>query len=228
MVGCPVAHRSWILDRWFDAVELSCSRADVVPEFAFAVDKEDECLDVIARRAPAAHVVLVEPSKPTDIRRWNPQRYAYMVAVRNRLLDQVRQLSPTAFLSVDSDILIHRDLVARLTEDLADGRYAAVGGKCYMTASGVNFPSWGRLSRQGTLLRYEAIGYFPVDVIMAIKLMGPDAYAVDYEVDLQGEDIGWSKACARNGLRLAWDGRIGSKHILQASMLGRADSRVGW
>lgn len=223
-----MAHRSWILGKWFDAVELSCARAGVEPTYAFAVDQGDECLDVIARRAPAACVVPVERSKPTDIRRWNPQRYAYMVQIRNRLLDQVRELAPDAFLSLDSDILAHPDLVARLLDDLADGRYAAIGGKCYMTAAGVNFPSWGRLSRHGSLLRYEAIGYFPCDVIMAIKLLGPEAYAVDYEVHLQGEDIGWSKACARRGLKLAWDGRIGSKHILQKHMLGRFDARVGW
>jgi hypothetical protein len=228
VVGCPVAHRSWILDAWFDAIEDSCEIAGLSPMYAFVVDRDDPCIEIIERRARFRAYEVVDPSKGTDARRWDPQRFSYMVDVRNRLLRLVRAFEPERFLSVDSDILVHRHLVQALVADLDNDDYDAIGGKCYMTATGVKFPSWGRISRQGSLQRYDAASYFPVDVIMAIKLMGPRAYQVDYEFDLQGEDIGWCKACARTGLRLAWDGRIASKHLLSPKMLGRRDVRIGW
>lgn len=228
VVGCPVAHRSWVLDAWFDAIEDACEIAGFSPMYAFVVDYEDDCIEIIERRARFRAVEMVDRSKGTDARRWDSKRFSYMVDVRNRLLRLVRGFEPERFLSVDSDILVHRHLVQALVADLDNDGYDAIGGKCYMTATGVKFPSWGRISRQGSLQRYDAISYFPVDAIMAIKLMGPRAYQVDYEFDLQGEDIGWSKACARNGLRLAWDGRIASKHLLSPKMLGRLDVRIGW
>jgi len=228
VVGCPVAHRGWVLDAWFDHIEDACEIAGVEPTFAFVVDRGDNCIGVIERRARNLTMELVERSKGNDARRWDPKRFAYMVDIRNRLLALVRAVAPARFLSVDSDILIHRHLVQELIADLDDGTYDAVGAKCYMTSTGTKFPSWGRIGRSGSLQRYDASGYFPADVIMAIKIMGPRAYGVDYELDLQGEDIGWCKACTRNGLRLGWDGRIVSKHLLSPSMMGRVDARVGW
>lgn len=228
VVGCPVAHRSWVLDAWFDAIEGACQIAGVSPMYAFVVDRDDDCLGIIERRAPLRVVEVVNRSKGSDARRWDPKRFAYMVGIRNHLLGLVRALEPDRFLSVDSDILVHRQAVQALIADLDDDGYDAVGGKCYMTATGTKFPSWGRIARSGSLQRYDAASYFPADVIMAIKLMGPRAYRVDYEFDLQGEDIGWCKACARNGLRLAWDGRIASKHLLSPKMMGRVDARIGW
>jgi hypothetical protein len=228
VVGCPVAHRGWVLDAWFDAIEDSCELAGVSPMFAFVVDRGDPCLGIIERRAQNRVVEVVDRSKGTDARRWDPKRFAYMVGLRNELLGLVRAVEPQRFLSVDSDILVHRELVGALIADLDNDHYDAIGGKCYMTQTGVKFPSWGRISRQGSLQRYDAISFFPVDVIMAIKMMGPRAYRVDYEFDLQGEDIGWCKACARNGLRLAWDGRVASKHLLTPKMMGRLDARIGW
>lgn len=228
VVGCPVAHRAWILDAWFDHIEETCEQAKVKPFYVFVVDRGDDCLEVIERRALGYAINFIDRDKGTDQRTWNPRRYGHMVKIRNELLRLVRGLEAERFLSIDSDILAHPNLVETLLRDLDDGTYAAVGGKCYMTEAGVRFPSWGRIGPTGQLQRYDASGQFPVDVIMAIKLMAPAAYQVDYEFDTQGEDIGWSKACHRAGLRLAWNGRIASKHILAPHMLGRADARVGY
>lgn len=228
VVGCPVAHRAWILHAWFDAVEESCERAGLKPTFVFVVDRDDDCIGIIEERARTGAMELVERAKGTDLRTWNPRRFQYMVKLRNRLLGLVRGISPQRFLSIDSDILAHPELVGRLVEDLDSSLHDAVGGKCYMEQTGTRTPSWGRFGPSGSLQRYDANGYFPADVIMAIKMMSRRAYEVDYEFDLQGEDIGWSRACRREGVRLAWDGRIASKHILAAHMLGRVDDRVGF
>jgi hypothetical protein len=115
-----------------------------------------------------------------------------------------------------------------LMDDMEADPWDAIGSRCYMTTTGRNWPSWGRLSPRGHLQRYDAEGYFPVDVIMAIKLMRPAAYQIDYQSHAQGEDIGWCLACHRAGLRLAWDGRVASKHVLQPHLLHRLDPRVGY
>jgi hypothetical protein len=54
----------------------------------------------------------------------------------------------------------------------------------------------------------------------ALKLLSPIAYAVDYELHPQGEDIGWSRACQLAGVKLGWDNRHVSSHIMSPVVLG--------
>lgn len=227
LVGCPVSHREWVLPSWFDHVEASCLEAKLAPRYVFVGDEADPSFSVVRQRAPEATVVAVTDPRPHDRRHWDGPRYHRMVELRNGLLGAVRRIRPGWFLSLDSDILLHPRTIASLCAALAEG-YDAVGARCYMTRWGLSAPSCGQLSRLGTLQRPDCGGLIGVDVIMAAKLMSPTAYGVDYRFDLQGEDIGWSKACLAAGLRLGWDGRTISKHILDPTMLGHVDSRVGY
>ena len=226
IVGCPVAHRDWILPYWFEAVEVACDTAGLKPTYAFVLDERDPCVEIIANHTDDAVLTHLPAHLGADTRRWNTSRYTYMANARNQLLGLVRRETPDRFLSLDSDILVHPELLTHLVADL--GEFDAVGGRCYMTETGVKFPSWARISRSGSLQRYDAAGRFAVGVIMAIKLMSPAAYHVDYQVDGQGEDVGWSKACRAKGLRLGWNGAVISKHCLNERMLYREDPRVGW
>jgi hypothetical protein len=228
MIGCPVAHRAWVLDRWFDHIEMAAKNAFVEPEFVFVGDPKDRSFEVIRRRAGDFTLVEVPNGKGDDTRVWNQDRYRVMVDLRNRLLGAVRDLQPDYFLSLDSDILLHPFVLDSLLDDMAKDTYDAVGAKTYMTQTGTNCPSWARLSTRGDLQRYDTEGYFPCQVIMAVKMMRASAYGVDYELHVQGEDIGWSLACQRAGLKLAWDGRYGSKHVLAPHMLHCRDPRVGF
>lgn len=225
-VGCPVAFREWVLPRWFDHVEKACHVAGVAPEFTFVCDRRDPSWDCITMLAPDATLVPCLTTKGGDVRRWNQHRYLEMASLRNELLREVQDSSPDAFLSLDSDILVHPDQIGMLLEDL--DRFDAVGGRCYMTATGVRFPSYAQLSRSGGLRRVDASGVFPVDVIMAIKLMGRAAYGMHYSADPQGEDVGWSKTARAHGLALGWDGRVVAKHVLAPHLLDVVDSRVGF
>jgi hypothetical protein len=221
-----VAHRDWALPRWFDHIEEACDRAGVDPEFVFVCDQNDPSWACVEMLAPNATLIPCLTTRSGDVRRWNQQRYVQMASLRNELLASVQSSAPDAFLSLDSDILVHPDLVKLLLDDL--DRFDAVGGRCYMTSTGLRFPSYGMLGRSGGLRRVDASGVFPVDVIMAIKLMGPAAYQVHYTADAQGEDIGWSKACTGHGLKLGWDGRVISKHVLGPHLLDQHDHRVGF
>lgn len=230
VVGCPVLRREWILEPWFEHVDRSAKLAGITPHFAFVGDLEnDPSFGIIDRCTTRALLVHVQETRAVDRRDWaTASRYHRMVELRNLLLFAVRAMAPLAFLSLDSDILIHRDLLGRLLEDVLSDSYDAVGGRCYMTPSGTSYPSWARLGRGDALQREDANGYFPVDVIMAIKMMSPAAYHIDYEHHLQGEDVGWSKAARRAGLRLGWDGSLVSKHVLAPELLHRVDPRVGF
>ena len=226
-MGCPIAHRAWILPRWFDHVEAACSLAGLEPTYVFVADSDDPCVTIARKRA--RRLVMVHSPSPTkgdDTRRWDPERYAEMVRLRNLLLQAVRLGEPDVFLSLDSDILLHPWALDSMLESLE--RFDAVGGKCFMTKTATNVPSWARLGREGQLQRMDADGVFDVDVIMAVKLMSPVAYLVDYVTDVQGEDTGWSKACRAAGVKLGWDGRVTSKHVMEPWMLDRVDERVGF
>jgi hypothetical protein len=228
-IGCPVAHRSWILDAWFDHVIDACDNAEVEPRFVFAGDPErDRSFRTIERRAPDAVVAFTPNTKGSDARVWSHARYRAMTEIRNTLLYAVRDLDPSFFLSLDSDILLHPEVLSLLLDDMESDPWDAIGSRCYLTPTGRNCPSWGRLSSQGYLQRMDSDGYFPVQILMAIKLMRPSAYRIDYVAHQQGEDIGWSLACERAGLKLAWDGRLGNKHVMRPDLLHHLDARVGY
>lgn len=226
LIGCPVAHRAWVLPRWFRYLETACAFANVEPRYAFVLDPADESWPVVRKYCPRCIVVPRENTKADDTRVWREGRYEEMAALRNHLLRAVREDAPEAFLSVDSDILVHPRHLASMINALDE--YSAVGGKCYMTPTGTRFPSYGLIGRDGQLVRQDAHGLFAVEVIMALKLMSPEAYLVDYELDLHGEDIGWSNAARRAGLRLGWDGRYTSKHVMRPEDLDVIDPRVGF
>lgn len=228
IVGCPVYKRGWILPTWFDHVEKATAAAGVEPVYAFVLDDRDEAtVEAISNHNGAGYAFRVREREEHDGRRqWNPRRYEWMVELRNELLGVVRLAEPKLFLSLDSDILLHPDAIKVLMETIED--CDAVGGKCYMTPRGNRHPSWAQLGRNNHLYRADSDGIFPVDVIMAIKLMRPSAYNVDYEYSKQGEDIGWSKACKAKGLKLKWDGRVANKHVMDPLNLNLVDRRVGF
>lgn len=233
LVGCPVRNRTWIIKQWFDHVEHACRLAGVEPGYVFVADPDDETAQLLAvltlSKGRECHFVWTKEDLALgDLRTWDPARFERMVELRNQLLGQVRELAPDRFLSLDSDILLHPQVVKNLLESTK--RFDAVGGATYMTPSGLEYPScgWNRGSAGFVRRPIEAKGVIPVGVIMAIKAMTPAAYAVDYQANPQGEDIGWSLACEQAGVRLAWDNRYSSKHVMAPADLNRIDERCGW
>lgn len=230
LIGCPVSRREWILDRWFDHVEVAVQQAGVDAGFIFVLDPErDPDHEIIMRRAPAATIIPVIDPRPTDQRIWSWPRYQKMVALRNALLGGVREIGPTAFFSLDSDILLAPEALVHVLPLLANaGPYDAVGAKCYLSEVTTKAPNYGIFNRSNRFQRSDFSGITKVDVLMAAKLMSPRAYEIDYEIDREGEDIGWSRACKRQGLSLGWCGTVVNKHVFDPSRLDKIDRRVGW
>lgn len=231
LIGCPIRSREWILQSWFAHAEQAAAYAGLVPTYLFVIDHRDRSEQMIQDLCAAAgrelricHVD--EDGGRVDVRDWCEARYHHMVWVRNVLLAEVRRLEPTWFLSLDSDILLAEPVLRNLIES-ADS-YDAVGGKCYMTTDGTHCPSCAITVNVYGMLRENTDRVTPVDVIMAIKLMSPDAYAVDYQYHFHGEDLGWSAAVKAKGLKLGWDGRVTSKHVMAPELLDVVDDRCGY
>lgn len=240
VVGAPVRARAWILDRWFDHVEAAALEAVRLgigrPVYVFVGDRRDPTFELAERRGAAQDrdVRLVHVGEPeiVDERTWaTPGRFARMAYLRNQLLSAVREIGPDLFWSVDSDILVHPRSLASAIPLLE--RFAAVGNRCYMTEVDYDAPNWAVWHPgAGGLVRFgddpELLGEWPVDIIMAAKLMTPAAYGVDYVDHHQGEDVGWSLACRTAGLKLGWAGATVSKHVLRPELIDVVDPRCGW
>lgn len=232
LVGCPVYRREWVLPRWFEHIEKACRVAGFKDwGYVFAADAQDPTTDMLRELAGArlTTVVLTDDdlARP-DVRDWTVAgRYEHMVTIRNALLDAVRDLSPSMFLSIDSDMLIHPQALAGMVSMLADG-YDAVGAKAYMTKRGTAAPSYAHFGVPGGLARSDSSGNLTVHAIMAIKLMTSAAYHIDYVAHQHGEDIGWSRAAGAADLKLGWYGQHCSKHVLDADMLLAPDPRCGF
>jgi hypothetical protein len=154
-------------------------------------------------------------------------RYKHLASLRNRLLTRVREMSPELYLSLDSDLLLEPEALLIAKAQVA--AYAALGFKTYMTPQGINCTSHAQLVDNMLRSREDASeGCFPVDVIMAAKLMTEPAYWIDYDSHPQGEDVGWSAACHQNGLRLGWSADARAKHVMHKSLLDSIDPRLGW
>lgn len=234
IVGCPVRQRTWVLPRWFEAVETAAHHAEVAVHYLFVCDLRDPATEAVQALAQEwtrtiTIVPIEEDVERSDERRWGDvEPLQHMVFLRNVLLGAVREARPTHFLSLDSDILIAPMGLANLLESMAERDFDAVGGRTYMTPHGRSHPSWAQLTRSYGLHRLDADGVFPADVIMAIKLMAPRAYGIDYRYDIQGEDVGWSIACREAGVRLGFDGRVANKHCMSPPALDFLDDRVGY
>lgn len=226
LMGCPVNNRAWILGDWFRYAIASAEKADVDLAFAFVVPFNSEDLEVISEQLGYDRHLILSSEDPKEKRSWNADGFSKMVELRNQLLGVARSVKPDFFLSVDSDILLHEDAISNLLETYETEDCIAVGGKCYLDFSTVFHPNYAKWTGQ-TFSRGDFFGVARVDVLMAIKLMSPAAYNVDYTFHRQGEDFGWSEEARKCG-PLVWDGRIVSKHVMRPRDLEKIDVRCGY
>lgn len=228
IVGCPIYKRVWILPKWYSHVLVAAREAGVHDlGFVFVVDEADvdtiACIEHVIKLP--TKIVKVSQQRAAEGHAWNTDRFNEMVFLRNTLLQTVRAIDPDLFLSLDSDILLHPMSIKNMMEGLE--KFDAVGGKTYMSP-GTFAPSYAMLGQAGNLVRDNSDGNFPVDCIMAIKLMTQRAYWVDYAYDDKGEDIGWCKAVKKKGYGILWEGRVCSKHVMEKEMLESVDERCGF
>lgn len=234
IAGCPATHREWIMKPWVAHLQRAAQHADVGLSIYCLVPSKDAPTAIAVQEACLSRGIELfleqaDDDKPDDERSWNPLRYERMCVLRNTMLDTVRSLMPNLFLSIDSDILIGRDVISKLITCMQEREFDAVAGKIWLHETNkqiVNFANFRR--NLNTLQRRDQISTDKCDVIMALKLMTPAAYNIDYLPDDHGEDIGWSRNATSRGLILGYNGEAISKHCMNPKMLETIDPRVGW
>jgi hypothetical protein len=229
VVGCPTRNRTWILEKWRDHVELA-TPGNWDLEYLFVVgDNDRETIEMLSSWK-RANIIYVEEQDPGMKRTWNSSRYDHMVFLRNTLLDSVRHINPDLFLSLDSDILLGQNTLREMYETAVEYEFDAVGGLTWLDPIDpkcTNIASWVGSDMKG-FKRVISRGHHKVDIIMAIKLMLPSAYNVEYAYHRMGEDLGWSKNMFLNQKRIGMDGRTPSKHIMKPEYLNMIDKRLSW
>lgn len=232
VVGCPVSHREWILDDWNQHVLSAVYALDEEVDLSYcfvASDKDIETIEKLVDFDTFSDILISSEEDREDRRMWSQDRYETMVHLRNSLLERVRFLKPDYFLSLDSDILLAPDAIKSAFDAMTDDVWA-VGMRTYMTERSTTHPSMGIWVDSGVrrYYRVDSRDITRCDIIMAAKLMRPEAYRVDYKVHPYGEDLGWCLNVAEAGGKVCYDGRVGNKHVMSKQMLETVDDRVGF
>jgi len=234
LIGAPVYDRAWILNDWFAAIEQQDFPLDQIG-FIFEAAPNDEetvnCLMEWHSRHPEVQCFDVEintvtkhEAHPEGKRKWTRDRYHDMVAFRNNLLDRAINHDFERYFSLDTDILLEDP---KTISELASFTQAPVAASplMFMTPAGRRYPSvmsWvGRPGVRAKRLPDYPLGTtFEADVIMAAKMMSHDVYHnVRYTWHPQGEDLGWSANCHKQGFKLYSLSGIYAPHIMSRAML---------
>lgn len=227
LISCPVLRREWIIRRYLEHAAVAAECAGVEFSFLMLGRIDDPTFAVVDDlRAFDVERIYVEEDRDVDKRDWsNKARFHRLAEIRNRILGQVRLMTGIDYLlSVDSDILLHPQCIANLIETQHERGWAAVGGYCYLSTSR-SHPSYAHINGKA-LRRPDMKGSVQrCDVLMAIKLMTPAAWMVDYAWNTQGEDIGWSLNAKERGLELGCDARVVNRHVMRPTDLDRNDPR---
>lgn len=231
LIGAPVHRREWIIRQWLESATASAVDAGVEHSFVLLGGIDDPTFGIV-NDLPQYDVarVYVDETRGGSRREWyTPGRLERMVELRNRLLGFVREQKPTWFLSLDTDVLLHPSTIGNLIETQQEMDWAAVGGYCHMARPPSRCPSAADRPHVNGMRRLRIPGKRQkCDVLMAIVLMTPTAYAIDYEWDRQGEDLGWATALSRAGLRRGVDARVTNKHVMDPHYLDQLDPRCGF
>lgn len=231
IVGCPTQNRAWILPRWKEHVDAAIPNGWDA-KFVFVVPEADEESIDIIQSWKRSTIIYTDEELHVSRSSWaNRDLYNHMCILRNSILRYVREEAPNYFLSVDSDILLDKNVISNMHETLTKNQANAVGGLTYLDQidrTCTNFANWrNRHTRKG-FYRHIEPGTHPVDIIMAIQFMDNLAYNVDYEYHDFGEDFGWCSSLARAGAKIYCDGRVKNKHVMYEEWLDRLDKRVGF
>lgn len=234
LIGLPIFQRAWVLPTWFDAIRGQDWSLDQVgfifevapddPETAGALFEwhgrhpEVRCFEVAA--TDIAH-----QEHSNGVRKWSPERYNTMVALRNRLLDRAVCYDPDAYFSLDSDIILEDSTTISKLFALVEAGGAA-SPLTFMTPEGSEFPNvmtfipghhQHRALRMGS---YPLGSTFQADIIMAAVMMSRPVYQQSrYHVHPQGEDLGWAWHCRTQGLKLWSASDIYASHLMREEML---------
>lgn len=234
--GCPVANRSWALDRWWASIasqaQLSPYRWKVV--FAYS-ESEDDTLGKLEQMQDWHDVHIIDtgpsprPREEMDRHWWPTDRFAYMAELRNLLLDYAVEERAEYFFSVDSDIILpplaFEQLARHMDELYLHHGVSAIAPLVNMAAHldpGTFAYNYMHSLDGGVTTRFNRPSTpmpttpFAVDAIMAAMLINRRAFDVRWATHEQGEDLGWSYNALQRGHRMLVDPDVMCDHIMRS------------
>lgn len=231
-IGCPMSHRGWIIAHWLAAIRRQETLADEVTIVAVG-DLTDPMFAVLQSDLLDTEYTFerihVDENRKGDHREWSLDRYQHMAKLRNCLLDQVRRIAPDYFVSVDSDILLHPHALTSALDALSTTGADAMGLACYLEPSGTRTTNAATFTFENLFQRIPVTGgVVRAEILMAAKVLTPNAYAHNYQTDIHGEDVGLARTWRDAGVKAFWDSRVVNKHVMSEAALSRVDQRVGY
>lgn len=223
VVGMPIFERAWITPVWFKSLEanLLAPKENTTLCFAYSKGFDGTYEQLMYYGEQYKDLLIYEFDLPTYSNRENMARFHELAALRNGLLNMVREVGPDYFLSWDNDILFPKDRLQVMMETAAPDR--AVGALMDMGGreDDMAHPSvmeFGQTPAEPAYRKawteYAHDRPFKCDVIMAVKLMGKEVYEnTSYRWDMVGEDIGWCHSCEENGYARYLEPRAHGYHI---------------
>jgi hypothetical protein len=233
--GCPVANRSWVLDRWWQAIAQQAPLVNYRWKVAFVyTESQDDTLGKLEQMQGWHDVHIIDagdsPRTRDDMNqhRWPLEHIARMAEWRNLLLDYAKEQEAEWFFSVDSDIVLPPMAFGLLEQQMSGlllhHGYGAIAPLVNMAGHldpgtfVYNYMDWvddgvtSRAYRSGVPMRTET---FRADVIMAAMLINRRLFSARWASHDQGEDISWSWNAAQIGLRLAVDPNVVCNHHMR-------------
>ncbi len=221
MIGCPVRNRAWILPYYLDCLRRLDNREFEV-SYCFVInDCSDASPEILARfaREEPEPVTLVEKNclYPGGFRR-GEYSFSHLANLRNLLLQVFLESNCDYLFSLDSDILVPENTVARLLQDECDIISALVCNGHEIGDPGIyNILQRGREGSYLHIRDFPRNRVFPVDCTGAACLIKRAVIATGtrYSGRRGGEDIAFCEAAQARGFSIFCDGRVEGLHYMQ-------------
>lgn len=221
MVGCPVRNRGWILPKYLEHIyNIDYPKEELIPCFILndSTDNSERLLNEFMKKHGREYknfIICVEHLDQVEDQRTHAVRqkiYHSLAWLRNQLLSQAISKKVDYLFSVDSDILVPRNIL----KDLIAADKDVVAAQIW-NDDGKKFPNI-MIQQEGKIKHYFDFPkqvLFPCDVTGAVYLMKRKVFtSTRYEFHRQGEDIGFCLNAKNQGFEIWADSRIQCTHIM--------------
>lgn len=207
-LGCIIRDRAWILPQYLQALIRI-----VYPNKMYIFlenDSQDETLSILRNTPMDAHktVHTLNTGCPYGERIWHAaDGFSNLACLRNHFIDLFLQTDADYLLSIDSDIIVPPDILAKLMNGPENSIIGAAISNIAHTSLDGRTPGNFLINNNGIFVHptsYPLTGYLDVDLIGAVYLIPRRALVdgVRYEAHQIGEDLPFCLQAKEKGYRI--------------------------
>jgi hypothetical protein len=222
VIGCPVKDRAWCLPYWFEAIDkqnetLHDVQGKIICILSASTDGTEEIMEhqgveIIRDERPGRSI------NDIDGHCWGqPNTYAYMADMRNKLVRTAIELKADYFFSLDSDIILPDSGLATMLKYAVD-HHGVIAPAVNMA---VGETSWNQMDwidpyRPGLAIRnprWPETGRS--DVVMGAMLLDRAGMEVTWQSHSQGEDVGFCLDAEAKQIPRWWLPEVKCDHLMR-------------